>query len=439
MRIPLFIIALIGIVFQPLIAQEYTLDQAVEYAKAHHPENLRQGMAQRDAKWQIKEYWSTGIPTVEGSAGYTHYFDLPVTILPEEFVGPGMSNEVQFGTTDNVSAGLAANLLLFDGSFLTGLKAQREYKELVELSFGETLRDIAVNVTKAYLNVLVIDESLEIIQSNIDLLAVTKNETEQMHENGFVEQLDVDRLELALSDLNTELHNTGMLRESALVLLKFHMGYPIDEDIELSDDLAILKSARPMDDLGQLNNWSVEDRVEFAALDQSILLSDINIDVIKKEYLPTLRGNLAYQQQMQTNELFGSGNKWFSIFYGGLTLGVPIYDGGNKRARINRAQIQKEKLEIDRSELVRAIYMEVETARINYLNAVRIIERREASKLLAEKIYNTTQIKYQEGVGSSLEVNQAESDMTAAQRSYIDALFDYLNARVELERALGFI
>ena len=419
-------------------AQSFSLKEAVDYAQTNHPNIIRNDLQKKSAEWQIKEYWSRGIPTVNGEVGYQHFFELPTTILPEEFTMGG-SNEVQFGTTDNVVAGVNAGFLLFDGSFFVGLKAQRAYKELVALEIGETLRDVEVNVTMAYLNVLTLQEALGISNDNLSSITSMRDEAKAFYENGFAEQLDVDRLDLTINNLNAEISNTERMIASSIVVLKYQMGHPLDEVIELTDDLNTLEAKQANEELLNPTDWTPEDRVEYDVVDQSINLSDINIKAIKAEYFPSIHGSLSYQQQLQTNDLFGSSNKWFPIFVGGLSFSLPIYDAGNRKSRIGQAKVQREELLLYRSELTRAVQLEVTTTQISLQNAIENVAQRKAGRALAEKIFNTTQIKYNEGIGSSVEVHQAEVEMFKAQGEYINALYAYLEARTNVQRALGKI
>ena len=435
----LFPLLLLFFLDQAAYNQSFTMDEAVAYALENHNDIKRNLLDQTDAEWQVKEYWASGLPQVNGNISYQYFFEIPTTILPPEFVMEGDPNEVQFGTTNNLTAGLSAGALLFDGGFLVGLKAQRAYQELVRSQIGQTERDIRVNVVKAYLNVLVLKESLSIIEKNITSIRETRDETQSIYENGFAEQLDVDRLNLTLQNLEAERDNLKEIIESTKVILKFQMGYPMADDIVLTDNISRIETLNPVDEDLDLTDWTFENRVEIGLIDQGIGLTDINIRAIKARYLPSLTASVSYSQSLQTNDLFGGGDSWFPIGVAGLNLAIPIYDAKDKRSKVERAKVDREELYLQRDDMQRLIEMEVRTGNIGVQNARRNLNQRLASQELSEKIYNTTLIKYREGVGSSLEVNQAEFEMLTAQRNYIDSLFNYLIARTDLERALGKI
>lgn len=434
------IIAGLMLMSMSLFSQSYSLDDAIAYALVNHNDVKRNALDRTDADWQVKEYWSTGLPQVNGNIGYQYFFKIPTTIVPAGSFGPGTpETQLQFGTSNILNAGLSATAQLFDGGFLVGLKAQKAYKELVESQLGQTERDIRVNVTKAYLNVLVLQESQQIIDGNIESIGKTKYETQALYDNGFAEQLDVDRLQLTLHNLEAEQQNLVQIIESTKILLKFQMGYPIYDNISLTDEINALEASRPVNMDAELTDWSYTDRVEFGLLDQSIGLSDIQVRAFKAQYLPTLTASIDYIQSLQTDDLFSSDNKWFPTGIAGLNLAIPIYDAKGKKSKIERARIEREELLLQRNDLQRVVDMEIKTAQIGVENARRNLKQRDESSKLAQKIYDTTLIKYKEGVGASLEVNQAEIELLSAQRNYIDALFNYLIARTDFERAIGKI
>ena len=435
----LFIVGLLLLGSAVTFSQSYSLKEAIDYALVNHNEIKRNAIDRTDAEWQVKEFWSRGLPQVNANIGYQYFFEIPVGIfsIEDPVTMETTTTEVQFGTKNDFTAGLSATALLFDGGFLVGLKAQRAYKELIESQIGQTERDIRVNVTKAYLNVLALNESESIIQENIKSITKTRNETNALYENGFAEQLDVDRMELTLMNLDAELENLSEIIKSTKVVLKFQMGYPMLEDIELTDDVNKIQIAKPVDVKKDLSNWTYESRVEFGLMDQAIGLTDIKVRAIKAQYLPTLTASANYSQALLTDKLFDKNNSWFPTGVVGVNMAIPIYDAKGKKSQMERAKLEREELLLQRDDLKRAVDMEIATSQITLDNAKRSMGRRKASQALSEKIYDTTLIKYKEGVGSSLEVNQAEIDMLAAQRNYIDALFNYLIARTDLERALG--
>ncbi len=429
-------------------AQQFSMQDAISYARENHDEVKKALLEIADADGNVKEFTSIGMPKISGNVQLQHFLDIPTSIIPAGsfFEGdpdrnippnPAEDLQVQFGFKNNLTAGLSADALLFDGSFFVGLQAAKFFKDLVAKQAEVTKENLGVSVAKAYLAVLVAEKNRALLQKNISNLEKTYDESFQIYREGFIEKLDLDRLDLSLNNLRVEDQKIQSLIEISKNVLKFSMGYPLDQEIELTqsfDDLLITEyeSIALLD--AQLD---LKERTEYVALKAARNLNDLNIKRLKMQYIPTLRGFASYAQVLQGNNI--SGGSWFPTTIVGLTLDVPIFDGFEKRSKISRAKIEKEQHLVDLSTLEKGINLEVINARKAMANALKTVESTQKSEALAQNIYDTALIKYREGVGASLEVTQAESDLYAAQGNVINALYDLLVAKVDLEKALGHL
>lgn len=445
-----------------LKAQAFTLEEAVSYAMENAVEvrdkNLQIARADKD----IKEFLSTGLPQINGSANYQYFIDIPVQLVPifpeqqttlvqdidgdlvpltytvtDDMGNPvfGPPQEFRFGLRNNLTAQISIEALLFDGTFFTGLQASKLYKELVQREMAQTRSSLALNVRKAYLAVLAAEKNKDILASNITNLEKSLSETEAIYQEGFAEQLDVDRLTLSLRNLKTEEQAVSRTITTLRNLLKFRMGYPLDEGIELTDNLDGLAARTVFEDIAIEDPFDVSQRPEYRVLDQAEKLNLVDIRRHQVGYLPALNAFGSYARVLQANDLADA--RWFPTTVVGLSLKVPVFDGFGKEARIQKARIDLERTQLQRSNFSRSAKLEVINARITYLNALETLRAREETVDLAEQIYRTTQIKYREGVGSSLELNQAESDLYVSQGNYIQSLYELLIAQIDLDKALG--
>lgn len=288
-------------------------------------------------------------------------------------------------------------------------------------------------VIESYLPVLLIEENINLLDKNISNLEKLFFETREFYKAGFAEQLDMDRQELSLANLQVERENLLRQKELAVANLKFVIGYPLEEPLSVTDNLeAMLLEAT---DEALVADIDLLRRPEFELLNQAILMNEFNIKLNKAGYLPTLRAFGNVQQQYQGQD-FQSGF-WAPSSFVGLNLNVPIFDGLGKKAKIQRAQLDLETAKNQQKDLERAITLEVKNARTNYFNARRRLNSQQNNLGLAERIYQTAQVKYREGIGSSLEINQAEQSLYATQSNYMQALYDLLLAKAKLEMALG--
>jgi len=329
-----------------------------------------------------------------------------------------MTFEASFVQKQSLGAQLDARMLLFDGSYLAALKAARLYRDFVDTGVAVTEQEIKNNVTKAYMNVLILDINKETIDNNISSLEKSLFEMREMYKEGFIEELDVDRLELSLSNLQTEMSKLLQVENLSKNLLKFQMDYPLDDQIELTEDLDSFIAKSKIDQVNLDDDMDLDNRPEILQIKKGIELQDINTESISKSNWPSLSAFANASETLARDDLFNSDLVgWLPSAVLGLNLDIPIYDGGLRKAQIEKS--------------------EVSNARLQYRNAKATVESRERSLQLAEKIFEKTQIKFKEGVGSSIELTQAESALFNEQSNYINALYDLLSAKVDLDIALG--
>lgn len=453
----------------PLAAQQQavqlSLEDAIDYALENSLKVKDAQIAIADAEEQIVERRSTGLPQVNGSLRFQHYLAVPRQPLPEGFDifglfgqalavdlydqlspptqmavdqsfsgngGGGGEEGIAFFLQNNFTAGVDISTMIFDGSFFVALKAARAYRQYTLRDYATKQRDVENAVIEAYLPVLLLQENIELLQKNIKNLEQLLFETRELYKAGFAEQLDIDRQELSLSNLRIERENLVRQKNISVTNLKYTIGFPIDEPLVVSDDLdAMATEAEVL--LSEDANPAA--RPEVALIDQAIRMNELNIKLNKAGYLPSLSAFGAVQQQYQGND-FETGF-WAPSAYVGLSMDVPIFDGFNKKAKIQRARLDLEKARIQREDLVRGISLEVANAQTNFRNASSRLQSQEQNLNLAERIYETAQVKYREGVGSSLEVTQAEQSLYTTQSNYMQALYDVLQSKARLEMALG--
>lgn len=417
-----------------------SLEEALEYA-VQNSNNVRLAqMDLTDAEAQIQEVRATAIPTLAANVQYQHFIDLPKSLLPlSAFGGPeGEFAVVEFGLKNNLTTTIDVNAIIFDPTVFVGLKAAKVYRELVVKQLDQTKSELRYNVAKSYLAALIAQKNKEVLDKNIANLEVTFKETQAFYKEGFIEKLDVDRLELSLNNLRSQAENVSQLIVLSYNLLKFQMGMPLTEVIELTDNIDILVGNTLVEDINIAENQlDITKRPEYDVIKAGQTLNEMNIQSIKAGNLPSLYAFGTQQLTLQRDNVFDSDQPgWLNATIVGAQLKIPIFDY-TRKYKLQQAQVDLQKTQIQYEEFVNATNLEYANAKIAYLNAKRNVTTSQNSLDLAQSIHNTTQIKYREGVGSSLEVTQAEADLYQAQGNYIASLYDLLVAKTDLEKALG--
>ena len=415
-----------------------SLEEAIQFAMENN-KNLKSAQINiADASEQIIERRAFGLPRMNGTIGYNYFIQIPSSLVPAQFFDPnameGEFEKLAFGTRNDLSLGLSASSMIFDASYFAGLKAAKSYRQYVDKELQVTKKEVKDAVIDAYLPALLIQQTKTTLERNSATMEKLLKETKAMYQEGFVEQLDVDRLELSLANVNTELNNLERQKEIVHNVLKFQMGYPMDQAIEVTDEINQLLVPATPEELGKEIVYL--QRPEYQVLNLAQELSELNIKLNKSGYIPNLGAFANYNQSAQGNNLFDNPT-WIPTFVVGLSVNIPIFDGFEKRAKVNRARLNLALVENQQKMLEDAISMEVSNARTSYNNAQSRVDEQRRNLNLAERIYETTQIKYREGVGSSLEIVQAEQSLFASQQNYIQATYDLLVAKMNLNKALG--
>jgi len=212
------------------------------------------------------------------------------------------------------------------------------------------------------------------------------------------------------------------------------MGYPLSENIELSESVESLSGE--LEEMMLVTNMNYSNRTEFNLLNHTKIMSELNVKRYQRGYWPSLSGFVNYQQVIQGDDLFDNPNS-SPTSIAGLSLSIPIFDGLMKRAKIQQAKLDVQNVIHQQDLMTNAIDFQLKAAKENYYNSLENIKSRQKNKELAEYIFNTAKEKYKEGVGSSLEIIQAEQSLQDSQQNYLRALYDFVIAKLDVEIALG--
>lgn len=443
MKLKLFILLFCLSWFVPARAQQkdtvatFNLQQAINYAQQHQATILNAQIDEQIAKNTVKQTIGIGLPQVSANASFQDFLKVATSLLPGEFFdAPGTFIPVKFGVKYNSSLGLDVNQLLFDGSYLVGLQASKTYKELSIKSTSRTRIETAVAVSKAYYSVLVSTEQLSLIDANLTSLTKSLSDAEALFKNGYAEKIDVDRLSVLKNNLLTEKDNVIRLLALNVNLLKFQMGMSINSMLTLSDKIENVNLDKTviLTDSGAYNK-----RIEYSLMLTQKKLNDLDVKRYKSLFLPSLSAFGSTSANFQNDKFADLYGTRFPSTVIGLRLSIPLISGGQKTYQLRNAKLTAQKTQNQLSDLQNAINLEISQAQTTYLNGQRSLENQKRNMELSKEILRVSKIKYEQGVGSSLEVTTAETSLKESQNNYINALYEMLINKVNLDKALGNI
>ncbi len=441
-------------------AKSFTLNQCIEYALNNSYDISNAKLEEQIAVAKVKETIGIGLPQVSGSAGVTHNQKLPRFFTTYDPAGgfidlsgvpgiePGNAQNF-FQLKSSGTASLSVNQIIFNGSYLVGLQAANAYKELSVKTTNQTNEQVIEQVTKAYYSVLVNRERMKLFDNNINRVDSLLITTKAMYENGFAESIDVDRIQVNLNNLKTEKSKFEKLQQLSIELLKFQMNYPFGQPIEVVGELNEEIVSVNLDEY--LRQWDYKGRADYQVLETNYKLQNLNIKNKYAEALPSLsaNANLGYSTQspdigglFKTNTGFSDDGRigpdsWYSFSSFGLSLNIPLFSGLQRTYQVQQEKLELKKIENGFKSLEKGIDLEIKQATINYQNSMEALRAQEENMGLAENVARVTKIKYEQGVGSNLEVVDAESSLRETQINYYNALFDASIAKTDLDKAFG--
>ncbi|HTN05603.1 TolC family protein [Agriterribacter sp.] len=436
----------------------FSIQQAIDYAKQN---NVQVKNALLDIKIQEqtnREFTGAAYPQIHGTIGTSYNPNVATQVIPN-FIGPaayqvlvnegvkdGNGNPIkmpsdfgfiaaQFGTKFSATAGVSLSQILFDGQVFVGLQARRTLIQFQEKGAELTEETIRANVYKIYYQLVVSKTQIELLDANIELLNKLQHDTRIMHENGFAEKLDLDKLSVQLANLQTEKESALNQIQNGYLGLKVLMGMPVKDSLVLTDSLT---DEKIKNGILLLNDFDYSQRKDYQYAELGIKLKEYDIRRYRLSKLPTLNLNGYYNKSAQRNkfDFLGDGS-WFNISAVSLQLNIPIFTGFSANARIAKAKLSLQQSLNQREALKINIDNEVETARNNFNTAVATLDYQKKNMQLAETVFQQTKKKFEIGTGSNTEITQAQTDMKAAQTNYINALYNAIIARIDYIKATG--
>ncbi len=409
-------------------AQDYALKNAFQVKSAQHDKT--------SADLTSDELLGIGLPQLNGSLQYQNFINLPTSIIPGDFFGaPGQDVKVQFGVPHQLTVGLSASQLLFDGTWLVGLEASKAYAELQRKNIQKSEIDTRAKTAEAYSMAITSQANLSILRDMLTHMQRLLNDTEAMHREGFSEQQDVDQLMLSVNELMIQIDYTEQYVTITKDLLKFTIGMPLSTDTELTDTWESLTETAGDDVLSFNANSSID--VQLA--ENGLLMQQLNVKSKKAALMPNLAAFYNVQTQGLRDEFdyFDTSLPWFPIQLWGIQLNVPILSGGSKSKTIKKTEVEVKRLTDTVSMTKEAVQLEYNTATTELAFSKKRMTQAKSNLELAKSILQKEEIKYREGLSNSFNITQRNQQVINAQSAYTNAAIAYMNAQTKLNKVLN--
>jgi outer membrane protein TolC len=416
--------------------QEFSLRSAQDFAVKSSYDTQRSQLDIQSAQKKVRETVRTGFPQISSAISYMNNLELATILIPD-FIGGNFDEKipVQFGTQHNASVGLTLDQLIFNGSYLVGLKTSKIYRRLADQNHEKTQLDIVEMVTNTYYLILVSEESERILISNLENLEKTHYEIRERYKEGFVAETDADLVLISVTKLKNGLQAVVRQKEIAYKLLKYQMGLDLNEPIALTDKLEDILQQIDVSK-ATATEFDLQQNIDYKLLETQEKLSEMALKNEKVQYFPTISAFYSFNLNAFRDEFnfFNFKEDWFRTQVLGININLPLFKSGVQRAKVAQAFIALKQVQNAKVQASQGLTLEAARAKSNLDSAYENYLNTKENVGLSKRVYDVTLIQYREGVVSSLDLTQANDKYLVAQSDYIQAMSGLLTAKNALDR-----
>lgn len=426
--------------------QPLTLKQCFDYAVEHNQSLQKDKLGLETAVQSKRELIGSLLPQINASAAFTYNIDKPLVTMPNfisSMMGPmapaGMPDYIAMTMSLDMNAnwGAALTQQIINLSLFNALKVTDATSEMAAIGVEASTNDIIAQTATFYYNVQVLQYAVTQFDESIALMEKTQNMMEVNKEIGLVRQIDLDRITVAKTNLETQKSSMLQALEVQKNLLKLQMGYPMAEAISIPEidvdrmEMQLQSAVSPTFDVTLLPAYRI--------LEQQKNLAGLQYKSAVYETLPVLVLAANYSQNYTGNDFSGESYHHFPVSMVSLNLKFPIFTGFSKSAKIKKAKIDIMKADSDQQMLEQSLTMAHSNAKMQLEQQMRTIESQRSNKELAQEVFNVTDFNFNEGISSLSDVLNASSSLIEAQMNYVNALTNCMSAYIELKKADGTI
>jgi len=432
--------------FIPLINAQKTYHLTLEKAKTLAlSENKRIQNAGYDIQIAKKKVWETtafGLPQVRAGIDYSNMLDIPVTLMPARIFDPTAGPEdyipLKFGQQHNASFNFNVSQLIFSGEYIVGLQASKTYQNLSKQAMLKEQRDVIELVSKSYFGVLYTIENIRILDSTFVDIQKTYDEISKTYQAGLNEETDVDQIQINLLTVQNALSAVKRQLTVSENILKYQIGLNITDSIIIDDSLSYIFNNANVE-IVMLQQFDVNKNIDYQILQTRKKVSELSVKREKSTFLPNINAFYSHKLTGQNNDFkfFGDNQDWYQSNVIGAGLSWQLFNSGTKVVKLQQAQLELDKIENNEYLLEQSLLFQVNQARNKLIASYDTYLKEQKNVVLAEKIYRRALVKFKNGIISSNELTQLNTQYFNNQSRYFESMMNVLNAKVELDRILN--
>ena len=406
-----------------------TLENCVQYALKHQPQVNQSLIDEQIADREIKTKLADWLPQLNLNANYQNNFQLQSTKFGDQVINIGTYNSsyVQFALTQTI----------FDRDVLLAKTSAGDVRTQFRQLTTNTKIYVAANVSKAFYDVLLSKQQIELLDQDIVLLERTFKDAYNQYKGGIVDKTDYQRATISLNNAKAQRKTSEEQLKSKYATLRLLMGYPASGPLDVTaDSVQMFNQLTAVDTTLQVD---YNNRVEFQLLQTQKRLLEANLKYYRWGFLPSVSAFGEYNLNYLNNQFSKLYNNNFPNSYAGISLSVPIFQGTKRVQQIRTAELQLSRLDYNFAALKDSISAEYAQAMASFKSNLSNFYFQKENLSLAQEVYNIIQLQYRAGIKTYLDVITANNDLFLSQTNYINALYQVLSNQVDVQRALGIL
>lgn len=415
-----------------LAGERFSLTDCIKYAIRNQPALNQAYIDEEITAANNAIAYAAWLPQVSGAANYQHYFQLPTTFSRAS----GAPLPVQSGATDISIPSVTATQTIFTTDLLLVSKTAKLYKEAAGKNTISKKIDVVTNVSKAFYDLLLSMEQTGVYREDTARLAKNLSDAYNRYKSGVADKVDYKQASISLNNSRARLKNANEQVAARYATLKMMMGFPADKKFEVAFDTAAMMQDVYADTAAQLQ---FDKRIEYQQLLVAKKIQQQNTLYYRMGFLPSLSAFYNYNYEFESNQFADLYKKAYPYSLFGLQLNIPVFTGFKRNQNIRKAHLQEQRIDWDEINLKLGIYAQYTQALANYKSNLYYLLSQGENTRLAQEVYATVKLQYSEGVKTYLDVIIAEADLQTSEINYLNALFQLLSSKIDLERAMGDI
>ncbi len=411
-----------------------TLDEAVRTG-LEKSRTLEIARLDRDMAGQkIRESWSAVLPQITTGVTYTRTLKPSVLLLPPN---QGFPTTLETSSDNAGHATLDVHQPLFNGSAFAGIRASGIVRKMSEEAYRNAESAVVADIKISYFDALISKEQLSLIEQSIARWEQSRKDTRAMFRQGVAADIDTLKAFLSVENLRPDLIQAENKVATTMTRLKNAMGIPVDSNVKLSSKLELPSATYPAD-INAAYREAVDSRPDLHQLDLQVQAEGEKVNAARAERFPLLSAFGKLESQTAFNDgVKPADSRWPASSSVGLQLTMPLFTGYRISAQVEQAKIGQHQTRTRFEDLKANIRAEIEVRLLNYRESQKRIEVQSKTISVAERSYNISRLRFKEGIGSRLELTDAELQLNKAKTNYLQAVYDCLVATTQLDKALG--